>query len=229
MLRLQRALVRAGSRANHPSGLTTNYESLTLPRMRLAIFFVLAAVLFPLSIQAQNSAGVPVFEITPVESNIKFDVEASVAIKGTFKKWDATLTFTSTDVTTGVLDIKIQADSVDTGSGMKNGKLKGDDFFDVKDNPYITFHSTKIVQTGPDTFEVDGDFTIRGVTKQEKLKLTVVGKGTGSGTINGTMGFDRKQYGMNSGIPFIKIANAVEVSVFLKGKRVSGPPLVFKQ
>jgi len=152
-----------------------------------------------------------------------------VAITGTFNKWDATLTFTSTDVTTGVLDIKIQADSVDTGSGMKNGKLKGDDFFDVKDNPYITFHSTKIVQTGPDTFEVDGDFTIRGVTKQEKLNLTVSGKGTGSGTISGIMAFDRKQYGMNSGIPFIKIANRVEVSVALKGKRVSGPPLVFKQ
>lgn len=152
-----------------------------------------------------------------------------MAITGTFNKWDATLTFTSTDVTTGVLDIKIQADSVDTGSGMKNGKLKGDDFFDVKDNPYITFHSTKIVQTGPDTFEVDGDFTIRGVTKQEKLNLTVSGKGTGSGTISGIMAFDRKQYGMNSGIPFIKIANRVEVSVALKGKRVSGPPLVFKQ
>jgi len=197
--------------------------------MRLTIFCLLAFILFPSSIRAQNSAGVPVFEITPVQSKIKFDVEASVAITGTFNKWDATLTFTSTDVTTGVLDIKIQADSVDTGSGMKNGKLKGDDFFDVKDNPYITFHSTKIVQTGPDTFEVDGDFTIRGVTKQEKLNLTVSGKGTGSGTISGIMAFDRKQYGMNSGIPFIKIANRVEVSVALKGKRVSGPPLVFKQ
>ena len=150
-------------------------------------------------------------------------------IKGVFDKWDATLTFTSTDPATGVLDIKIQADSVDTGSGMKNGKLKGGDFFDVKNSPYITFHSTKIAQTGPDTFEVDGDFTIRGVTKQEKLRLTVSGKGETRDTITGTMAFDRKQYGMNSGIHFIKIANRVEVSLVLKGKRVSGPPLVFKQ
>ena len=59
-------------------------------------------------------------------------------------------------------------------------------------NPYITFHSTKLVQTGPDTFDVDGDFTIRGVKKAEKLTLTV----TGAGTIQGTMAFDRKQYGM---------------------------------
>jgi hypothetical protein len=42
------------------------------------------------------------------------------------------------------------------------------------------------------------------------------------------MAFDRKQYGMNSGIPFIKIADRVEVSVNLKAKRVSGPPLALK-
>ena len=43
-----------------------------------------------------------------------------------------------------------------------------------------------------------------------------------------TMAFDRKDYGMNSGIPFIRIANRVEVTFALKAKRVSGPPLVFK-
>jgi len=170
-----------------------------------------------------------VFKITPVESSVKFDVEASVAITGKFDKWDATLTFTSPDVSSGVLDIKIEADSVDTGNGMKNNKLKGKDFFDVKQNPYITFHSKKIVQTAPDTFDVDGDFTIRGVSKAEKLTLKVEGAGTGSGTINGIMAFDRKQYGMNSGIPFIKIADRVEVNVKLKATRVSGPPVALKK
>ena len=193
--------------------------------MRLTALFILASAVLPSLSQAQA----PVFEITTVESKIKFDVEASVAIEGTFDKWEATLTFTSPDVSTGVLNIKIHADSVDTGSGMKNGKLKGKDFFDVKQNQLITFFSKKIVQTGKDTFEVDGDFTIRGVTRPEKLTLTVSGVGTGSGAIKGTMAFDRKEYGMNSGIPFIKIANRVEVSVDLKGKRVSGPPLALKQ
>ena len=196
--------------------------------MRLAVLCILASVLFSPATRAQANSGVPVFEVTPVESKVSFDVEASVDIKGTFDKWKATLTFASTDVSTGVLDIEIQADSVDTGSGMKNGKLKGKNFFDVKNNPLITFKSTKIVQTGPDTFAVDGDFTIRGVSKAEKLTLTVTGAGTGSGTIQGTMAFDRKQYGMNSGIPFIKIADRVEVSVNLKAKRVSGPPVALK-
>ena len=174
-------------------------------------------------------AQAPVFEVTPVSSTIKFDVKASVPIAGNFDKWDATLTFTSPDVATGVLDIKIQAATVNTGSGMKNDKLKSKDFFDVENNPLITFKSTKIVQTGPTTFDVPGTFTIRGVSKPETLKLTVSGAGTGTGAITGTMAFDRKEYGMNSGIPFIKIADRVEVTVDLYGKRVSGPPLLFKQ
>jgi polyisoprenoid-binding protein YceI len=66
---------------------------------------------------------------------IKFHVHASVSIDGTFDRWDATLTFTSRDVTTGVLHTRIQADSVDTGSIIKNNTLKGADFFDVRRNP----------------------------------------------------------------------------------------------
>src|SRR5258708_33694508 len=77
-------------------------------------------------------AQVPVFVVTPEDSSIKFFVKASVAIGGTFDKWDATLTFTSPDVRTAVLDVKIQADSVSTGSYMKNQLLKGKDLFDVK-------------------------------------------------------------------------------------------------
>jgi len=191
----------------------------------LSALFSLAAG----TLAAQAPSGVPVFKVTPLDSKVTFGVDASVSIQGTFKKWDATLTMTSPDVTTAVLDIKIDAASVDTGSGMKNDKLKSKDFFNVEQDPYITFKSTKVTQTGPNTFEVDGDFTIRGVTKQEKLLLNLAGKGTGHGTITGTMAFDRKEFGMNSGIPFIKIANRVEVTVNLTATRVSGPPVKFQQ
>jgi polyisoprenoid-binding protein YceI len=192
----------------------------------VAALCLVAAMVFAPASRAQ----VPVFEITPVDSTVKFAVKASVAIEGTFEKWEATLTYPTNDVTKGVLDIKIQAGSVNTGSGMKDDKLKGKDFFDAKKNPLITFHSDKAVQTGPMTIEVPGTFTIRGVTKDETLVFTLVGtKGSGSGLITGTMAFDRKDYGMNSGIPFIKIADRVEVNVSMKVKRVSGPALVFKQ
>jgi polyisoprenoid-binding protein YceI len=193
--------------------------------MRLPLLYLLTVALLP----SLSRAQAPVFAIATEESSVKFYVKASVSLVGTFNKWDASLTFTTPDVTTGVLDIKIQADSVSTGSGMKDAKLKSKDFFDVKENPSITFLSKKITQTGPDTFEVDGDFTIRGVSKPEKLLLTVSGKGTGTGQIKGTMAFDRKDYGMNKGIPFVTIADRIEVTVDLKGKRLSGPPLVFQQ
>jgi len=180
-------------------------------------------------IEAQSPADVPVIQITKEGSSVRFAVKASVSIEGTFDRWEATITYSSKDVEAGVLDIKIPADSVDTGSGMKDDKLKGKDFFNAKEDPYITFHSTKFTQTGPTTVEVQGTFTIRGVSKPETLLFEVTGKGTGVGEVKGTMAFDRKDYGMNKGIPFIKIADRVEVSVDLKGKRVSGPPLVFKE
>ncbi len=152
-----------------------------------------------------------------------------MAVDGTFDKWDATLTFTSTDVTTGVLNIKIQADSINTGSGMKDDKLKGKDFFDVKEDPLITFLSKKIVQTGPNTFDVQGDCRLRGASKPETLTLTVSGEGQAQARFMGPWPFDCKDYGMTKGIPFVKIVDTVEVSVDLKGKRVSGPPLAFKK
>ncbi|QHN03530.1 YceI family protein [Granulicella sp. WH15] len=194
--------------------------------MRLATLCLLVfAALTPLS----HAQQVPVFAATPEESAIRFYVKASVALTGKFDKWDTTLRFSSPDVTSGVLDIKIDAATVNTGSGMKDSKLKSSDFFDVKQNPTITFRSTKVTQTGPVSFDVLGDFSIRGVSKPETLKLTISGKGTGAGTIKGIMAFDRKDYGMTKGIPFVKIADRVEVEVDLKVKQIGGPSLVYKQ
>jgi polyisoprenoid-binding protein YceI len=191
----------------------------------MAVLWLVVFCIFP----SVNRAQVPVYEVTPVESTIKFGVDSSVPIKGSFDKWSASMKFSSTDVKSGVLEIEIQADSVNTGSGLKNSKLKSKDFFNAKDSPVITFKSTKVVQIGPNSFDLEGDFTIRGVTKKERLTLTDNGKGSTSGSIDGTMGFDRKDYGMNKSIPFVKIANRVEVNVSLKWKRVSGNAPVFQQ
>ncbi|HEY0701279.1 MAG TPA: YceI family protein [Candidatus Acidoferrales bacterium] len=191
--------------------------------MRRTLFCFIASLLLSSAALAQSpAAGIPTFLITPDRSTIKFAVKASVAIAGKFDKWDATLTFQSTDVTTGVLDVKIDADSVDTGSGMKNGKLKGKDFFDAQNNPTITFHSTKMVATSPNTIEVDGDFTIRGATQPEKLTLVVSHREGHLSEIEGKMVFNRKDYGMNKGIPFVKIGDHVDVTFNLKVKHTGG-------
>ena len=196
--------------------------------MRSVFFFLSSTVLASMT-WAQTPADVAIFKITPVKCTVRFGVKASVPIEGVFGKWNSTLTFTSNHAEDAVLDLKIQAKSVNTGSGMENEKLNSKDFFDVEHAPYITFHSTSVVQTGPNTFDLQGTFAVRGVSKPEMLHLTLSGKRTGHGELTGTMAFDRKDYGMNGGIPFIKIADRVEVTVDLKGDQISGPPVVFKQ
>lgn len=192
--------------------------------MRSIVFCVLALALLPNLSHAQA----PVFSVTPGESSVKFFVKSSIALTGKFDKWDATLTFPSTDVATGVLNITIHAASVDTGSSIKNDRLRSEEFFNVKHDPLITFRSTRGVQTGPLTYKVAGNFTIRGVTKPETLTLTVFDKGTRSGIIRGVMTFNRDDFGMNKGMPFVRIGDHVDVTVNLKVRRVSGPPVFFK-
>jgi polyisoprenoid-binding protein YceI len=200
-------------------------ERVRTHKLPMAVLWLVVFCIFP----SASCAQVPTYEVTPEESSIKFGVDSSVSIKGNFEKWNASIKFSSREVRSAALDLEIEAGSVNTGSQMKDNKLKGKDFFNVKESPMITFKSTKIIQTGPYTFDIEGNFTIRGVTKTEKLTLTSDSKGTPSGSLDGTMAFDRKDYGMTSGIPFIKIANRVEVNVRLKWKQVSGPPPVFQQ
>ena len=190
--------------------------------------FLRTLTLVVLSFPRFGHAQAPVFTTVEQTSSVKFYVKASVALLGTFQRWKCSLTFAGPDVTTGNLDISIDADSVNTGSGVKDGKLRSKDFFNASEDPSISFHSTKIVQTSSDTFDVHGIFTIRGTSKPETLKLTVSGKGSGVGTINGSMAFDRKDYGMNAGIPFVKIADRVEVSVDLNIRQTSGPKLIYQ-
>ena len=147
-----------------------------MPASRFAtpLFLILSG----LPVAAQTPAATtPVFVIAPDDSKISFYVKASIALTGDFRKWDATLTCASTDSSSCVLDLKVQADSVDTGSGMKDGKLKGSKFFNASVDPLITFKSTKISQSGPNAFDVAGIFTIRGVSRPETLTLTATREG----------------------------------------------------
>lgn len=56
----------------------------------------------------------------------------------------------------------------------------------------------------------------------ETLTSTIIGTVTGKGGIKGTMAFERNEFCMDNGIPFINTADRVEVSVDLNRKRVSG-------
>ena len=114
---------------------------------------------------------------------------------------------------------------MNTGSGLKDGKLKGSDFFDVKANPEIRFLSKKIVLTpGLDAYRVDGDFTIRGLTNEESALLSTINPTTRTKDAFGARWFRPPPlHGVAHGIPLIKIADRVEVGVDLKIHRTSGP------
>src|SRR4030095_91245 len=142
-----------------PQGRRTLHSAKHVVGVLVGILCLVAFSLLTTPAGAQAPAAVPVFQVTPGDSTITFHVNASVIIEGTFDQWQASLTFTSPAVESAVLDVQIQAASVNTGSDLKNDTPKGKDFFNVEEDPVITFRSTAIVQTGPGAFDVPGTFT----------------------------------------------------------------------
>jgi polyisoprenoid-binding protein YceI len=69
----------------------------------------------------------------------------------------------------------LDATHITTGEPDRDRSLESPDFFDAAKFPQWTFTSTRIVPKGPDTFEMDGDLTIHGVTQSERLDVTVIG------------------------------------------------------
>lgn len=73
---------------------------------------------------------------------------------------------------TGSVDIVIDTTSVDTGFPLFNEHIQGPDFLDTTAFPTATFKSTKVIFNGDQPAEVQGDLTIKGVTKPVTLTVT---------------------------------------------------------
>lgn len=73
---------------------------------------------------------------------------------------------------TGSVDVVIDTKSVDTGSATFDEHIQGEDFFDTAAYPTATFKSTKVVFKGDKPAAVEGNLTIKGVTKPVTLKVT---------------------------------------------------------
>lgn len=73
---------------------------------------------------------------------------------------------------TGAVDIKIDMKSVNTGFTTFNGHLQGEDFFNTTKYPTATFKSTKVTFDGDKPATIDGNLTIKGVTKPVTLTVT---------------------------------------------------------
>jgi len=73
---------------------------------------------------------------------------------------------------TGAVDVTIDMTSVDTGSTLFNGHIQGEDFLDTAKFPTATFKSTKVVFDGDKPASIEGNLTIKGITKPATLKVT---------------------------------------------------------
>ncbi len=172
-----------------------------------------------------SRAQVPVFQVTPIQSSIRFNMTSSRPLTGNFDKWNATLTFASRDPTSAVLQVEIQTASVHSRNN-KDDELKSKDLLNVAQDPVISFKSNKVVQTGKTTYDLIGTFTMHGVSKPATLNLVIADQGGGSGYVQGVVPFDLKDYGMTSSR---KSDERGEVDLNLKAKQVSGPELIRKR
>ena len=121
--------------------------------------------------------------------------------EGTFQDFSGTLTYSPVDPAKCKIDVTVQAASLDTRVANRDKVLRSDDFFDVEKFPTLSFHSTGVAATGKDTYDVDGDLTIHGVTKHITVPAKMIGVRVmpGIGDFAGfetTFNIDRREFGV---------------------------------
>ncbi len=149
------------------------------------------------------SAGT--WAIDPVHSSISFSVRHLVVskVRGSFQTFTGAITVAE-DGTPSVT-AEIAVDSVHTGNEQRDAHVKAADFFDVEKYPTASFVSTG-VRTDGDDYVLDGEFTLRGVTKPIELKLEFngVNPGMGHGEVAGfeaSVVLNRKDFGIDINMP----------------------------
>lgn len=120
--------------------------------------------------------AVGTFAIDTSHTRLGFAVRhmAVSKVRGDFKEFSGTLDLAA-DPTDSKVSVTIQAGSVDTHDENRDNHLRTNDFFDVENHPTWTFVSTGIRPISATEWNVDGDLTIRGVTKQVTLDATLEG------------------------------------------------------
>ena len=115
------------------------------------------------------------WDIDPVHSEVSFVVRHMVVskVRGRFDRFEGTIV-TAEDPLQSSVEAVIDAASINTNQEQRDAHIRSADFLDVDNHPQITFRSF-VVRPAGDRFLVDGDLTIRGVTKAVTLELEVNG------------------------------------------------------
>ena len=117
------------------------------------------------------------WKVDPVHSSVEFQVKhlGIATVKGQFKEFEGRLEVTPEGVSAYGT---VETASVDTREPQRDGHLRSADFFDADQHPQITFQSTAVRAIDDEDFEIEGDFTVHGVTRPLKLIATLEGTET---------------------------------------------------
>ena len=153
-------------------------------------------------------------------------------VSGKFTDFTGTIQVDRAKPESSTVDFTIQATSIDTSEPRRDQHLRSADFFDVANNPTITFKSTSIKANGKDSWLVTGDFTMHGVTKSVVLPVTLLGEGKDPfgnekmGLETG-MTINRKDYGLtwNKALETggVLVGEEVKVQIAIEANKAKPP------
>jgi polyisoprenoid-binding protein YceI len=161
---------------------------------------------FPLLAAALALAGSPAlaadnFVVDKGHSEASFQVRHFVSkVRGRFTDFAGTIQVDRANPEKSSVEYAIKTASIDTANERRDGHLRSPDFFDAEKFPEITFKSTKVVAKGQDRYDVTGNFTLHGVTKEITVPVAFLGfaktqRGEKAG-FEVTTTINRKDYGI---------------------------------
>lgn len=145
-------------------------------RNRLMVVATMAAVVAGFVGQAKAAET---WQVDPVHSQVLFSVRhlGIGQVWGWFKKFEGSVVLDAAEPTKSSVQFTLFPDSVDTRDDKRDQHLRGPDFFNVKQAPRWTFKSSSVKVVGQDTYEIEGELTLRGVTKPLAFKARKLGEG----------------------------------------------------
>jgi len=122
-------------------------------------------------------------------------------VRGGFSQFEGTAKLNGEDPAGSNVNVTIQSASFDSGVQMRDDHVKGGDFLDVESYPTVSFASTDVKVTGPDSFDVTGNLTIKDQTHPITIPFSYVGNakdpfGNVRSGFEGETTINRKDYGI---------------------------------
>lgn len=117
--------------------------------------------------------------IDPAHSSVEFSVKHMMIakVKGSFHHFEANIAGDEHDLTSADIQFSIDLNSIDTRNNDRDNHLRSVDFFDVENNPSLTFTATAITKTDEGEYAITGDVSLHGITRSETFAATFEGAG----------------------------------------------------